>query len=206
MNLTRYVSILLIVFLAVFGWSAIEPHDYFTWFLEVFPALVGLVLLAATYRTFPLTRLLYALIFIHAVILVVGGHYTYARVPVGFWIQEVLGLARNPYDRFGHFAQGFIPAILAREILLRKTPLEDGKWLIAIVTAFCLAFSALYELIEWLAAIGGEEAAADFLGAQGDVWDTQWDMFICLIGALVAQVTLRPWHRRQLATDGYNRP
>jgi len=144
---------------------------------------------------------LYTLLAVHAIILAVGGHYTYARVPLGFWVQEALGLARNHYDRLGHFAQGFVPAILAREILLRTSPLRPGKWLFVIVVAICLAFSACYEFIEWWSALLGGEAATDFLGTQGDVWDTQWDMFLAFIGAVVAQVTLARAHDRHLARN-----
>ncbi len=146
-----------------------------------------------------MTTLTYTLLAIHAIILMVGGHYSYARVPIGFWLQNLLGLARNDYDRLGHFAQGFIPAILVREILLRTSPLRPGRWLVVIVTAMCLAFSACYEFFEWGAAVAGGHAADAFLGTQGDVWDTQWDMFSALIGAIVAQLTLSRVHDRSLA-------
>ena len=171
-----------------------------TWLLEVAPILLGAPILIATYRRFPLTPLLYRLLFLHALILMVGGHYTYAKVPLGFWVQDLLGLARNHYDRLGHFAQGFVPAILAREVLLRKTPLRRGGWLFFLVTCVCLAFSATYEFIEWWSAVLGGSAADAFLGTQGDVWDTQWDMFLALVGALTAQITLSRVHDRQLAT------
>ena len=175
------------------------PHDRTTWLLEVFPILLAAPLLVATARRFPLTPLVYRLIALHALILMVGGHYTYARVPLGFWVQEALGLARNHYDRLGHFAQGFVPALIAREILLRRTPLRPGGWLFTIVTALCLAVSACYEFIEWWAAVLGGSAADAFLGTQGDVWDTQWDMFLALIGALAAQLLLARAHDRALA-------
>ena len=179
--------------------SGIGPYERGTWLLEVAPVLIGAPLLLATGGRFPLTPLLYRLIFVHALILILGGHYTYARVPLGFWLQDLLELSRNHYDRLGHLAQGFIPAILTREILLRTSPLKPGRWLFALVTAVCLAFSAFYELIEWwAAAIGGAEAES-FLGTQGDVWDTQWDMFLALIGALAAQLLLARLHDRQLA-------
>ena len=187
---------------AVFVWSAIGSTDRITWWLEVAPVLIGLAILVPTYRRFPLTGLLYWLIVIHAVILMVGGHYTYAKVPVGFWVQDLLDLSRNHYDRLGHFAQGFIPAILAREILLRTSPLRPGKWLFVIVACICLAFSAFYEMIEWWAAVLGGEASTDFLGTQGDIWDTQWDMFIALIGAMTAQLLLGSWHDRRLTKPG----
>ena len=186
---------------AVFVWSAIKPHDVTTWVLEVFPILIAVPVLIATRKRFPLTRLAYWLILIHAVILMVGGHYTYARVPFGFWVQHALGFARNHYDRLGHFAQGFVPAVVTREILLRTSPLRSGKWLFVITTAVCLAISACYEFIEWWSAVIGGSAATDFLGTQGDVWDTQWDMFLALIGALTAQITLRRLHDRQLGAS-----
>ena len=190
--------VLLLVGAAIFAWSGIRPHDVTTWVLEIFPIVIALPVLIATRSRFPLTALAYRLILIHAVILMIGGHYTYARVPLGFWVQEVLGLARNHYDRLGHFAQGFVPAIIAREILIRTSPLRPGKWLFVIVTAMCLAISACYEFIEWLSAVLGGSAATDFLGTQGDVWDTQWDMFLAFIGAMVAQLTLSRYHNRQL--------
>ena len=179
--------------------SGIAPYDRVTWWLEVVPVLIALPILLATAKRFPLTPLAYTLIAIHALILILGGHYTYARVPLGFWLQDWLGLARNHYDRLGNFAQGFIPAILVREVLLRTSPLRPGRWLFFLVTATCLAISACYELIEWWAALAGGAAADAFLGTQGDVWDTQWDMFLALIGAVVAQVTLGRAHDRALA-------
>jgi putative membrane protein len=189
---------LLVVALAALAVSGIGPKDRFTWLLEVAPVLIGAPLLVVTARRFPLTPLLYRLLFAHALILVLGGHYTYAEVPLGEWAKEAFGFARNHYDRLGHLAQGFVPAVLAREVLLRRTPLRRGGWLFTLVTSVCLAFSALYELIEWAAAITTGEAAAAFLGTQGDVWDTQWDMFLALSGALVAQALLARLHDRQL--------
>jgi putative membrane protein len=179
--------------------SGISPRDRFTWLLEVAPVLIGIPLLVWSYRRFPLTPLLYRLLLAHALILILGGHYTYAEVPPGFWVRDALGLARNHYDRLGHFAQGFVPAILAREILLRKTPLRPGGWLFFLATCVCLAFSAFYELIEWWTALLSGEGATAFLGTQGDVWDTQWDMFLALVGALAAQLTLARTHDGQLA-------
>jgi len=175
------------------------PHDRFTWFLEVAPVLIGAPILLGTYARFPLTPLLYTLLAIHAAVLIVGGHYTYAKVPLGFWAQDAFGLARNHYDRIGHFAQGFVPAILARELLLRLTPLQVGKWLFFLVLSVSLAFSAFYELIEWWVAAATGSAAEAFLGTQGDPWDTQWDMFLALIGATIAQLLLTRLHDRQLA-------
>ena len=185
--------------LALLAWSGLRPHDYFTWFLETAPIFIGVPILVATRRRFPLTPLAYRLILVHATILMLGGHYTYAEVPLGDWVKDALGLARNHYDRLGHFAQGFVPAILAREILLRKTPLRSGRWLFFLVTCVCLAISACYELIEWWTAVATGEAATAFLGTQGDPWDTQWDMFIALIGAVTAQLLLARGHDRQLS-------
>jgi len=184
--------------LVVLAWSAVRPHDYFTWFMEVAPILIGVPILVATYRRFPLTPLLYRLIFVHAVILMVGGHYTYAEVPLGFWMQRAFGLARNHYDRIGHFAQGFVPAILAREILLRRGVVARRGWLFFLATCVCLAFSAFYELVEWWTAELTGSAATAFLGTQGDPWDTQWDMFLALLGALLSPLLLGRVHDRQL--------
>ena len=178
--------------------SGIGPYERGTWLLEVAPVLIGVPLLLATGRRFPLTPLTYRLLFVHALILILGGHYTYARVPLGFWLQDLLDLSRNHYDRLGHLAQGFIPAILAREVLLRTSPLRPGRWLFALVTSVCLAFSAFYELIEWWAALIGGAGAESFLGTQGDVWDNQWDMFLALLGALSAQLILARRHDREL--------
>lgn len=183
------------VFLAL---SAYGPYDAATWWMEVAPVLVAVPVLLVTGRRFPLTPLVYFLIFVHACILILGGHYTYARVPLGFWIQDLFGFARNHYDRIGHFAQGFIPAMIAREILLRRTPLKRGGWLFFIVCCVCLSISAVYEFIEWWAALLGGSAAHEFLGTQGDVWDTQWDMLMALIGAVAAQLLLARAHDRQL--------
>lgn len=179
--------------------SGIGPRDRATWVMEVLPVVIAAPLLAFTWARFRLTPLAYRLIFLHALILVLGGHYTYAHVPLGFWLQEVLGFARNPYDRIGHFAQGFVPAIVAREILLRVTPLRPGKMLFFLVCCVCLAISATYEFIEWWAALALGQGAHEFLGTQGDEWDTQWDMFLALTGAIAAQALLGRLHDRQLA-------
>lgn len=197
---------LLAVTLAVLVWSGIHPHDHFTWLLEVAPVLIALPILIATRRAFPLTALAYLLIALHAVILMVGGHYTYAEVPLFNWLRDTLALTRNHYDRVGHFAQGFVPALIAREILLRCTPLQHGKMLWFLVVCVCLAISAAYELIEWgVAAASGSDAVA-FLATQGDVWDTQKDMALALLGSILALRLLSRLHDRQLhALTGTNR-
>ncbi|MDP1692689.1 MAG: DUF2238 domain-containing protein [Burkholderiaceae bacterium] len=194
-GLTLYSAALI----ALLAFSAWRPYDGATWAMEVAPVFIVLPLLWATQRRFPLTPLLYALIFIHALVLMLGGHYSYARVPLGDWMREAFGLARNPYDGVGHFMQGFVPAIAARELLLRHTRLERGGWLFMIVTAVCLAISALYELIEWGAAVALGQGAQEFLGTQGDPWDTQKDMALAWIGAMTAQRLLARRHDRQLA-------
>src|SRR4051812_7988527 len=180
--------------------SAINPADRTTWWLEVFPIFLAVPVLLATARRFPLTPLVYRLIFVHALILMLGGHYTYAKVPLGFWMERVFGFTRNQYDRIGHLAQGFVPAMLAREILSRRTPLRPGGWLFFLVTCVCMAISAFYEFIEWWAALLFGSGADAFLGTQGDPWDTQWDMFMAFIGALLAQITLSRIHDRALAS------
>lgn len=184
---------------AVMAWSWHQPADRLTWWLEALPVVVAVPLLIATRDRFPLTRLAYWLIALHAVGLLVGAHYTYARVPLGFWLGELLGFTRNHYDRIGHLAQGFIPAMVAREILLRRRVIRSGGWLFFLVNCFVLALAATYELLEWWTAVIAEEGVIAFLGTQGDVWDTQWDMLLALIGALVAQLTLARVHDRQLA-------
>jgi putative membrane protein len=189
---------LLALALVALAASFLVATDRFTWLLEVAPVLIGVPLLLATARRFPLTPLLYRLLLLHALVLMLGGAYTYAKVPLGFWLQDLLHSERNPYDRIGHLMQGFVPAILAREILLRTSPLRPGRWLFVLVTCVCLAFSAFYELIEWWTAAATGGAAEAFLGTQGDPWDTQWDMFCALIGALAAQLLLGRWHLRQL--------
>ena len=194
-------SAALISLLALSGW---RPFDLATWIMEVAPVVVVLLILWATRERFPLTPLLYALIFVHAGVLMLGGHYSYARVPLGDWLRDGLGLARNPYDGIGHFAQGFIPAIAARELLLRHTGLQRGAWLFVVVTGVCLGVSALYELIEWGAAIALGQGAEDFLGTQGDPWDTQKDVALAGVGAVASLALLARWHDRQLAA--LNRP
>ena len=201
--MSRTNAALLVLFFAVLVWSAVRPHDYFTWSMEVFPAIVGIVLIAATHRRFPLTPLLLILLTLHAIILMVGGHYTYAEVPLGFWMERAFHLTRNDYDRIGHFAQGFVPAILAREILIRRGVVRGRGWLFFLVTCVCLAISACYEFVEWWTAVGTGEAATAFLGTQGDPWDTQWDMLFALVGALTAQLTIAREHDRELSSlDG----
>lgn len=186
------------IFFLVLGWSAWNPHDYPTWWLEVLPAIVALLVLALTRKRFPLTPLVYWLILVHAVILMVGGHYTYAEVPLGDWVMQWTGGSRNNYDKLGHFAQGFVPAMVAREILVRKQVVAKRGWLSPIVVSICLAISAFYELIEWWVALLSGEAAEAFLGTQGYAWDTQSDMFLALIGAVIALLLLSGLHDRQL--------
>lgn len=182
----------------VLAWSAIRPHDYFTWFLEVLPAVAGVAILAVTYGRFKFTHLVYVLVWGHAIILMVGGHYTYAEMPLFNWIRDTFGLSRNYYDRVGHFAQGFVPAMIAREILLRTSPLKKGKLLFFIVVSICLAFSAFYELIEWWVSAATGSAGDAFLGTRGDVWDTQRDMAMALIGAMSALLALGKYHDKFL--------
>lgn len=191
-------SSLLILVLAVLTWSVIAPHDYPTWWMEVTPALVGLVILAAIYPRFQFTPMVCVLIALHMILLMVGGHYTYARVPLFDWVKEWTGWTRNDYDRLGHFAQGFVPALIAREILLRRNVLAKRAWIPFLVVCICLAISASYELIEWGAALALGQGADDFLGSQGDIWDTQEDMFMALIGATCAVLFFSAWHNRQL--------
>jgi len=179
--------------------SVYRVYDPFTWVLEVFPAVIAVAVLAATYRRFPLTNLLYGLIFVHSLILMGGGHYTYARVPLGFWMQEVFHFTRNHYDRIGHFAQGFVPAIAAREVFLRKKIVKPGPWLVTLVIFGCLGFSALYELFEWVTAVTMGSSADAFLGTQGDPWDTQEDMCMAGVGAISAFLVLSRIHDRQIA-------
>ena len=191
--------LLLIVVLAALAWSGIGPYDAATWWMEVAPIFIAVPLLVATAARFPLTPLAYRLLAVHAIVLLVGGHWTYARVPLGDWVKEAFSLERNHYDRLGHLMQGFVPAIVGREILRRCSPLRPGRWLFFVVTSICLAISACYEFIEWWAALIGGEGATEFLGTQGDVWDTQWDMFLALIGALLAQLLLARRHDAELA-------
>ncbi len=173
--------------------------DRLTWALENAPVWIGLVALAFSARRFPLSQLCLSLLVVHGFILAAGGHWTYAKVPLGDWVKEAFGLARNHYDRVGHFAQGFIPAIFVRELLLRTSPLQRSRWLPFLVASVCLAFSACYEFIEWWTALAAGAAATDFLGTQGDPWDTQWDMFLCLAGAVTSLTALSRAHDRSLA-------
>jgi len=194
----REPLLLLIVGAVLLVLSGIGPHDRTTWWLEVAPILIAVPILVLTARRFPLTPLAYRLIFVHALILMLGAHYTYAEVPAGFWLKRALGLARNPYDRIGHVVQGFVPAILAREVLIRRSPVKGGWWLTFLVVCVCLAISALYELVEWATALIGGQGADAFLGTQGDQWDTQWDMFLALLGAAAALLVLSRLHDRQI--------
>jgi len=177
------------------GW---QPYDRATWLLEVAPVLIGLPILVATRTRYPLTRLLYVLLLLHALVLILGGAYTYARVPAGFWVQDWFGLARNPYDKLGHFMQGFVPAVIAREILIRGEYVRGGRMLAFLCVCVAMAISAAYELLEWWVALALGQGAAEFLGTQGDPWDTQSDMFFALIGACAALLTLARLHDRQL--------
>jgi putative membrane protein len=192
-------TVLLLLVAGTLVLSGIRPYDRLTWFMEVAPVLIAAPLLIATHRSFPLTPLAYWLIAIHSLILILGGHYTYARVPLGFWMQDWFDFARNHYDRIGHLMQGFGPALILRELLLRTSPLRPGKWLFTLVLFSILGVSASYEFIEWGAALATGEAATAFLGTQGDPWDTQWDMFLAGCGAIAAQLLLERPHDRQLA-------
>lgn len=186
------------IFGIVLIWSGIAPKDYFTWLLEVAPALLGFLAVVATYRKFPLTPLVYTFILIHCIILMVGGHYTYAEVPLFDWLRDTFGLERNNYDKVGHFAQGFVPALIARELFIRKSIVNHGAWRNFLIVCFCLALSAFYELIEWWVAVASGESAEAFLGTQGYVWDTQSDMALALLGAVLALALLSKAHDRQL--------
>ena len=184
------------------GVSAVEPFDRMIWWLEALPALAAAVLLLLVWRRFPLSPLALRLVALHALVLVLGAHYTYARVPLGEWARDAFDLSRNHYDRLGHVVQGFVPAIVTREVLLRTSPLRPGGWLGFVVVAVCLAIGAFYELIEWWAALASATAADEFLSTQGDVWDTQWDLFLCLCGALAALLLLTRVHDRSLRAVG----
>jgi len=186
------------IFTATLIWSGINPKDYFTWILEVAPAIIGLIVLAATYQSFHLTPLVYGLILAHCIVLMVGGHYTYAEVPLFDYLKPIFGFERNNYDKVGHFMQGFVPALIAREILIRKQVIPSPRWRNFLIVCFCLAFSAFYELIEWAVAVGTGESAEAFLGTQGYVWDTQTDMALALLGSIVALLCLSHIHDKQL--------
>ena len=198
MKINRYHTLLLVLYAAALAWSAIQPKEYFTWILEVFPSLIAIVVLFATYKRFPLTNLAYTLILIHSCILFVGGHYTYAEVPLFDWIRDTFHQSRNNYDKVGHFAQGFIPAIIAREIFIRKNVIASRRWMNFLVVSVCLALSAVYEFIEWFVAANTGESADAFLGTQGYVWDTQSDMLFATIGAIIAIILLSRFHDAQL--------
>jgi putative membrane protein len=195
---SAYESVLLGLVGVVFVWSGVSPHDRFTWVLEVFPVILAIPVLIYVYPRFRFTPLVSTLIAVHAIILMVGGKYTYAEVPFGFWLRDAFGFSRNHYDRIGHFAQGFVPAMVAREIFIRRSPLRGSRWLPFLVICFCLAFSAFYELIEFWTALSTGEAAEAFLGTQGDPWDTQWDMMLALVGGISALALLSRWHDQQL--------
>ena len=189
---------LLLSLAAVFIWSFVGCFDLFTWFLEALPAVIGAAILISVYRKFRFTGLTYILIWLHAIILLIGAHYTYCRMPLFSWIRDTFELSRNHYDRIGHLAQGFVPAIIAREVLLRKSPLQRGGWLFSIVVCFCLAIAASYELFEWLIAVATGDHAGALLAIQGDIWDTQKDMALCLVGAVISLLTLGKLHDRAL--------
>lgn len=191
--------VLLALFFAVFVWSLLHPHDYFTWILEVFPAIIGLVLIFALRRGFPLTPLVLTLLTLHAIILMVGGHYTYAEVPLGFWMKSAFHFTRNHYDRIGHFAQGFVPAMVAREVLIRRGVVRTRGWRYFIIVSICLAISAAYELLEWRVSVASGSAGDAFLGTQGDIWDTQEDMATALVAALMAPLLLGRLQDHQIA-------
>lgn len=202
MNQRRLLVLLFALVAVALLVSAISPYDRLTWLLEIAPILIVVPVLAATRRRFPLTTLLYSLIALHALVLIAGGAWTYARVPLGFWIQDFFALDRNPYDKIGHFMQGFVPAMAAREILLRRGDVRPGGMAAFLCICVALAISAVYELIEWWSALALGQGADEFLGTQGYVWDTQSDMFFALIGASCAMVLLRRWHDRQLRKQG----
>jgi putative membrane protein len=198
----RLHAALLVIGVVVLAWSGFRPKDTYTWILEVAPAIIGGVVLVALYPRFRFTDLVYGLVLVHAIILMIGGHYTYAEMPLFSWLRDEFGLARNYYDRVGHVAQGFVPAMIAREILLRNRVVNGRRWLFFVICCVALAISALYEFLEWWVAIASGTAAEAFLATQGDVWDTQWDMFLALCGAVAAQLLLSGWHDGQLAALG----
>ena len=197
-NQQNYPILFSVCTLVILAVSFIFSFDRMTWILEVFPVLLGFPILFITYKRFPLTNLVYILLIIHFIILSVGGIYTYAEVPLGFWMQDWFGFARNNYDKIGHFAQGFVPALLIREVLLRTSPLKQGKWLSFIIVSICLAISAFYELIEWWVSAVQGASAEDFLGTQGYLWDAQSDMLFALIGAVIALIVFSKYHNKLL--------
>lgn len=197
-------AIWIVIFLGVLIWSGIAPKDFMTWCLEVFPAVAGGIVLWFTRERFPLTTLVYVLILVHCVILMIGGHYTYAEVPLGEWLRGIFDGTRNNYDKIGHFVQGFIPAMIVRELMIRLNVFNSAAWRNFFIVCFCLGFSAFYELIEWWVALFSDEAADAFLGTQGYVWDTQSDMGWALFGAVLALVILGKWHDKQLRDNGFH--
>lgn len=198
MKKNNYTYLWVFTFLVVLFWSGINPKDQFTWFLEVLPAIIGGLILFFTAKAFPLTPLLYVLILMHCIVLMVGGHYTYAEVPLFDYFKELFGSERNNYDKVGHFFQGFVPALIARELLIRKQVVNGKAWLNLFIISICLAFSAFYELIEWWVALLSDEAADSFLGTQGYIWDTQSDMFYALVAGILCILCLPKWHDKQL--------
>jgi putative membrane protein len=193
----------LIIFFAALIISGINPHDYFTWFLEVIPALIALAILIVTYKKFQFSNFIYGLILFHSIVLMIGGHWTYAEVPFGFWIQDIFNFSRNHYDRFGHLMQGFVPAMVARELIIKNNIIPNRKWMNFFIIFTILGFSAFYEFFEWGMSVWTGEAADSFLGTQGDVWDTQWDMFMCFIGSTLAILTLSRFHDKYLKNIQY---
>ncbi len=192
-------KVLLIVFFAVLIWSGIKPHDYFTWFLEVIPALLALVILVTTFKKFQFSNFIYGFILFHSIVLMIGGHWTYAQVPFGFWIRDIFDFSRNHYDRFGHLMQGFVPALVARELIIKNDIIPSRKWMNFFIIFTILGFSAFYEFFEWGMSLATGESAAAFLGTQGDVWDTQWDMLMCFIGSVLALAFFSKIHDWYLA-------
>jgi putative membrane protein len=203
-NFSKPLKIVILITLAVFIWSAIKPHDYFTWFLEVVPAIIAFSILALTFKRFRFSDFIYILICFHAMILFIGGHTTYAEMPLFNWLRDTFDLSRNYYDRFGHFVQGFVPALIASEIIIRKNLINGKTWRIFFIIFTILGFSAFYEFFEWGMALATGDSATAFLGTQGDVWDTQWDMFMCLIGSIVALATISRYHEKKIEKEFMN--
>lgn len=195
---SKIFKVVVVLTIGFFIWSGINPHDYFTWFLEVIPAIIAFIILGLTYKKFRFSNFIYILICLHAIILMVGGHTTYAEMPLFNWIRDTFGLERNYYDRLGHFVQGFVPALVANELVIRKKIIESHSWRIFFIIFAILGFSACYEFFEWWMAILTGDSATAFLGTQGDVWDTQWDMFLCFIGSIMAMLTLSEFHEKQI--------
>jgi putative membrane protein len=195
------LKIVLVMTVLVFIWSAIAPHDYFTWFLEVVPALIAFFILMLTFKRFRFSNFIYILICFHAMILMIGGHYTYAEMPLFNWLRDTFGLERNYYDRLGHFVQGFVPALIANEIIIRKNIIMQKGWRIFLIIFTILGLSAFYEFFEWWMAISTGDSATAFLGTQGDIWDTQWDMFMCFIGSIFSLLAFSKFHENQLKKE-----